>query len=202
VNRLVNCWFVICMMGCQTSKVEIRSNPVGAQVEIYNPKTNVYEVAGNTPFEISESALQIPLSILSSNLVTIRISQEGFIPEQILLEKSGRPQIKIHANLIPTEVKEIVKIADDNNNHEIVNTTAQKLNELQELIAANKIDDGLRIIGDMLQQYPLSYYLWDIKGSLLLSKGDNARARKSYEKSIELNPNNLDTKILLKKIGG
>jgi tetratricopeptide (TPR) repeat protein len=195
-------------MGCQTSKVEVSSNPVGAVVEIFNPKTEVYEDAGRTPFEISESAAQIPLSIFSSNLVTIRISRQGYIPEQILLEKSGRPQIKIHANLIPVETKEVVQKNDGSkekqhdSKHEIVNLTARNLNKLQELIAANKIDDALRVISDLLERYPLSYYLWDIKGSLLISKGDESQAQKSYEKSMELNPNNLDTKILLKKIGG
>ena len=186
--------------GCQTSKFRVTSKPDGANVEIYNHKTDSYEVVGKTPFENTDQKISIPVSLLKSDLITIRISQPGFISEQVLLEKSGRPEMKIHANLksVKSGYDEKEDLSREQN---IVNEIAKVVVDIQTLIEEKKIPKAIEKITALVGEFPNSYYLWDLKGSLHYVNGEKGTAISSYEKSVELNPNNLDTKIILKKLG-
>jgi predicted alpha/beta superfamily hydrolase len=51
-----------------------------------------------------------------------------------------------------------------------------------------------------VEAYPESANVYDSMGELLLAKGDTAKALKSYERSVELDPNNENGKSVIKRI--
>ena len=185
----------IWLNSCQTNQVAITSTPSGADVEIYSEDKESYEKVGVTPLDLSESASKLPVSILYSDLLTLRISKPGFVSEQVLMEKSGRPKIKIHANLSAGEVGE-GKVT----NYELINETAQTVNLVQKLIAEKRWDQALTAVDGLLTTYPMAYYLWDMKGSIHLAQGSVDMAKQAYRKSMEIKPDNLDTKLMLKEL--
>lgn len=180
---------------CQTSRIQLTSTPSDAVVEIFNAETESYEQIGNTPFELSETSSKISSLILLSDLIAVRISKPGFNSEQVLIETSDRPEVKIHAKLSKGQGN-----VSNENQHELVNETAQTVNLVQKLIAEKRWEQAIVAVDGLLSSFPMAYYLWDMKGSIHLAQGAISEAKQAYRKSIELKPDNLDTKLMLREL--
>jgi glyoxylase-like metal-dependent hydrolase (beta-lactamase superfamily II) len=63
-----------------------------------------------------------------------------------------------------------------------------------------KLPEAVRMFRVNAELFPASWNVWDSLGEGLLANGDVAGARKAYEKSIELNPENRNGKEALEKI--
>ncbi len=58
-------------------------------------------------------------------------------------------------------------------------------------------EDGLYIVDNLLENLSLNSDLWELKGIFHNALGDFDKAKKAFEKSLELNPNDLETLINL-----
>ncbi len=65
------------------------------------------------------------------------------------------------------------------------------------LFEENNINDALRILKLNTEKYPNTFKTHDSYGEVLLLSGDKENAIKSYEKSLELNPDNKNAKKVL-----
>ena len=183
---------------CQTNQIKLESSPAGAEVELLNVEKNSYEPLGKTPYVIEGD--NVIHFVHSNDLLSIRISKEGFIPEHLLLDRSSNPKVDFHTQLKPagaalgaaTDMKEVLS--------ETANVVAAKVQDINANVEAEKFDQALAEINELLAAYPNSYYLYDIKGSVHVLRHEISQARESYRKSLTIQPNNEMTKKALSKI--
>ncbi len=193
---------LLCMSptACQTNALKITSKPEKATIEILNPDTETYSIVGTTPFESTNKKTMLPISLLSSELVSIRISKPGFISEQILLEKKGRPKIKLHANLQEIMSSEAT-IEKNNKAGKLVDNIATTVAKIQRYAAENNLKKASELTDELLKDHQTSYVLWNTKGSILLTQGKKSEAIEAYKKSLILKPDNIETRQALKELG-
>ena len=94
------------------------------------------------------------------------------------------------------EIIEIIKNQDnDKPNYVISENQINRLGYL--LMEQEKNVDALKLFKLNIELYPNGFNTYDSYGECLMKLGDTENAIKSYQKSLELNPNNTDAKIML-----
>ena len=68
-----------------------------------------------------------------------------------------------------------------------------------ELLRLNKIKEAIAIFELTVQSFPESFMLYNSLGEAYAKNGDKKLAIKSYEKSLQLNPNNNNAKKRIKE---
>jgi len=68
------------------------------------------------------------------------------------------------------------------------------------LSGKNRKREALEIFRLNIYLFPNSWNVYDSYGEMLLAAGDKAQARRMYQKSVELNPNNKNGKKILESI--
>jgi len=68
------------------------------------------------------------------------------------------------------------------------------------LLGKDKIDQAIAVFQLNVNEHPESFNVYDSIGEALMKKGNNELAIQSYQKSLELNPENENAKKLLKKL--
>jgi tetratricopeptide (TPR) repeat protein len=69
-----------------------------------------------------------------------------------------------------------------------------------ELVRLNKVKEAVVIFEHIVQSFPESSLLYNSLGEAYMKNGDKKLAVKSYEKSLQLNPNNNNAKQMLIKL--
>jgi D-alanyl-D-alanine-carboxypeptidase/D-alanyl-D-alanine-endopeptidase len=69
-----------------------------------------------------------------------------------------------------------------------------------QLLGSNKIDDAIAIFELNAQEYPQSSNAFDSLGDAYFRKGEWSLATESYQRSLELNPNNSNAIEQLKEL--
>ena len=94
------------------------------------------------------------------------------------------------------EIIEIIKIQDnDKPNYDISENQINRLGYL--LMRQDKNEDALKIFKLNTELYPNGFNTYDSYGECLMKLGDTENAIKAYQKSLELNSDNTDAKIML-----
>jgi CubicO group peptidase (beta-lactamase class C family) len=76
-----------------------------------------------------------------------------------------------------------------------------KMNELGYVfVGMKKVDDALVIFQQNILDFPQSWNVWDSLAEAYMDKGDKDLAIKFYEKSLQLNPDNANAAVQLKKL--
>lgn len=68
------------------------------------------------------------------------------------------------------------------------------------LLNDKKIQAALKLFELNTMLYPKSFNVWDSYGEILLSIGNKEKAKEMYQKSLELNPENKNAKIILDRL--
>jgi len=83
----------------------------------------------------------------------------------------------------------------------VYNFNEEQLNALgYRLIRAKKFSEGIRIFQLNVENFPRSSNAYDSLAEGYLRAGDKAQAIANYERAIELNPKNLNSKVMLQKL--
>jgi hypothetical protein len=81
-------------------------------------------------------------------------------------------------------------------------TNEQEINALgYRLLAADKIEEAIAIFKLNVSEHPKSSNVYDSLGGAYMKKGNKELAIQNYQKSIELNPDNVNGKEKLKELG-
>jgi tetratricopeptide (TPR) repeat protein len=70
-----------------------------------------------------------------------------------------------------------------------------------QLLMRQRLDDALEIFKLNTELYPNSFNVYDSYGEALLARGDTSQSIINYEKSLELNPENVNAVGVLEKLG-
>jgi hypothetical protein len=83
----------------------------------------------------------------------------------------------------------------------VYNFDESELNALgYQLVHANKLRDAIRIFALNAEAYPRSSNVYDSLGEAYMDDGDNALAITSYQKSLELDPKNVNAVQMIRKL--
>jgi tetratricopeptide (TPR) repeat protein len=188
--------FLLFLSCAHQSQLVIKSQPQKANVSYFNPKSLSYEPLGLTPLTLDSDKSKFSEQELNS-MTQIRVEKSGFVSESILIpsERMGSSEIilnlKSNHEWIDKDSASISKMAED---------IARKLYNINRLTNANNYASALQEIDILLRNYPETSVFYDIKGSLHLLRKETELARQSFERSIQLRPDNIKTRQILEKL--
>jgi tetratricopeptide (TPR) repeat protein len=188
-------------MGCSLTremkkKIKISSSPTEAEVSILMPSGD-YEILGTTPYVLSSE--QIKKSLPNQEIGILKISKSGFVSESLFLELGNNYSVSYRADL---------KSVDIWNNKEMevssvaANKLAVRIQSINQQVFSKRFNEALLETSKLIEQYPKAHVFYDMKGSILYLMGKKDEAINSYQKSLALNPDNNEAKLMLQKVSG
>lgn len=193
---------LIILCSCSRFKVkrayDISSSPSKAKVSLYTPLTKEYVELGQTPMVIDEE-IQKKYKIFDQEYVALKVARPGYAVEHLIIDTKIRKTMKYFATLNAIEVwTDREKELSSN----IANKLSIKVQKINHNIFKKNLDKALSDVEKLIDQYPKAHVFYDIKGSILLLKGQKRKSLASYQKSLTLNPDNSDSKKMIEKIQG
>lgn len=181
-----------------TSKeaIEIDSLPIGAQVEVLNPVNSQFIVLGKTPLKVKPSDIKKTLS-KDYEFMAIKVSSEGYVVENIIIDTKLRKHVAYRANLKKVE-------AWNDKTNEVSSLVANQLTlqvqDINQEIIRKDFQKALTKTQALLEQYPKAHVYYDMKASILFLMGKKNDSLASYNKSLILNPDNAKSQEMVKRI--
>jgi tetratricopeptide (TPR) repeat protein len=189
-------WFyllsVLIASSCSTrSTVSIKSFPEGAEVA-YVGKNGEVKSVGKTP-------LNVPSEFLNDGRISsFVVSKDGYKDHQVILGRD-RSEENYDITLNLQTMGEHPKNLDARARQEKL---AKLLLQAHNLTISKRYDEAERVLGNVIQDYPLISAGYDLLGNVSYLQKDLKRALKNYEKSLQLNPENAETKMMIEKLKG
>jgi len=175
--------FLIVLGACSTSSsIKLRSVPDGATVSAIESDGSSRSL-GKTPLETSES------------MQSLLIEKEGFESSRIFV---GRLQSQNYEYSVKLTAKaEDPKVTDIKSRHERLAKTIAKAHNL---INNKRYSEADSLLVNLTNEYPYVSVGYDLLGNISYLQKDFRRAIGYYQKSLELNPENVETKQVLDRL--
>ncbi|MCX6117207.1 MAG: tetratricopeptide repeat protein [Proteobacteria bacterium] len=198
-SLICNCIYVFICNGCQTMEVKVISYPEGATVQLFDYDAQSYAEIGKTPLSLSQDQIDK----FGPN-ISLRVQKDGYQPEQvsyargsytnvtstIRLEKSITQNIQVSGNLGSSG--QSGKIIDSE-----IHQFGVELQQINKLVQNGDYKGAGEILDRYLARFPNAAILWDMRGSIYLKLKQTPLAIKAYERSLQLFPDNGETKSKL-----
>lgn len=183
MNRICLILLVLQVTSCSTrSTINIRSLPQGATVSVIETDGTIKEI-GKTPLDTNEQ------------YVSLQVDKEGYEPYRIFLggiKTSGQEfTVKLASKA------EDLKVGDIKNRHEKL---AKGIARAHSLITRKKFTEAEALLINLTNDYPHVSVGYDLLGNISYLQKDLRRAVGFYEKSLQINPENLETKQVVDRI--
>lgn len=202
LGRLASVGAIAIAMGCAPSRIAVTSVPDGADVvKLTGSGSRV--ALGKTPLTIDLEA-QIDVGATALNLV---VEHADFVNQSVLFPKTlGPSQQTLLVNLMPIPktqggpleaAVECPKIPDN-----MLVQVTRAVAEIQGLIASKDYAGATTKLMIVSTQYPNISVLYDLLGNVNYLKHDYSEALKSYERSVQLEPQNLEASRMVRKVRG
>ena len=181
-------WFLFLMSCSSNHKIVISSFPQGAQVLVKDSSGNNRSL-GKTPLEATSNEI-----LKGNQLNSIVVSLEGY-REQHLFLADGSQNYEITARLQP--LLEDPKSTEAKSRQERL---AQQLVGAHNLIVSKKYTEAEGILSGVSRDFPHVSVTYDLLGNVSYLRRDLGRALNYYERSLQLNPDNTETKNMVQKL--
>ena len=134
---------------CFAGKIDINSNPAGAEIFVKDTKSQKKIKLGTTPHNVELDVLISKYA--GSDVFVLEMQKDGFDPYRILISKTGENDINLFVNLdIRKDIEEIKNIDQYTN----------ELFEVQRLIRVKNYETALNKLYDLEKKIPsLLYHL-------------------------------------------
>lgn len=189
--------FLLFLIGCTSApKLVVKSQPEKATVSYFNQRNLSYEELGKTPFSIDPQSTNLSASEINS-ISVLKIEKPGYVSENVLIpsERMGNSELLLNLKeneaWINKESSSISRLAED---------MARKLLSINRLTSEQQYDRALILVNDLLKKYPEASIFYDMKGSLHLLRNERGPARQSFQRSLELRPDNIKTRQALENL--
>lgn len=189
--------FLLALVSCQTTTgLVVKSTPENATVSYFNKDTVSYEVLGQTPITIDTKNSKLSEARIKE-MGVLRVEKPGYVGESILIPGDRLQTTEVVLNLKPNNAwikkdsSSISKVAED---------MARKLHTINRYSNSQNYSAALDLIKDLLATYPEASIFYDIKGSLHMLRNEKDLARQSFQRSVELKPDNMKTREMLEKL--
>jgi tetratricopeptide (TPR) repeat protein len=198
--RIVLTLFVLGLSSCSFIKsgqqeISINSNPAEAEVG-YLTANGDFRSLGKTPLKLDQQQLST-LKKEDKQFSSFQIKKSGHAVENLLVDVRTNNKIDYFANLKPIDAWNDKELEVSSTS---ANRLAQKIQMINQMVLKKEHDKALLQIDFLIQQFPKANTFYDMKGSVLLLMGKKTEATASYQKSLALNPDNVQAQRVLSKI--
>ncbi len=173
------------LVSCGT--VAIRSSPSEAEIALMQPGRADPKPLGKTPYEGKLGDLG---SAANSGPIILQIKKPGYITQNLYVPNASGSRIEFDTNLKPVNPG---SFADMN---KIVKLVLQAERE----IMMKQVDDALKTASNIKSMNDNIAMAWEIEGAAYFVKGDLAKAKVSWLRSLEIDPENPETTKMLSTI--
>lgn len=192
-NKLFIPSLLIFAYGCAaTPMVKVQSSPEGASVTSRSSDGST-RLLGKTPLSVSSSDLGG-----GGRLSTLVISKDGFQDQTLFLGRDrGSENYDINVSL-RTQAED-PKLLDAKERQEKL---AKNMVRAYNLLNNKRYDEARAILMNLTQEYPHVSVGYDLLGTLSYLQKDLQSARTYYERSLQINPENVETKQMIDRLKG
>ena len=188
---------ILVFIGCaHQGSLSIKSQPAGAKVLIYKAQDKSYQEVGQTPLRIDRKILK-EKGLRVGDYFSLKIIKEGHVIENLIYDHTSKEKMDYVVDLKPIEAW---NSKDGEVPSYMANIIAEKLQKINRLIFNREYENALIKIEDLIEQYPKASVFYDMKGSVLLLKGEREKALGTFRKSQSLNPESIETQNIVKKL--
>jgi tetratricopeptide (TPR) repeat protein len=173
--------FLIFVVGCATSHLNLSSNPSKAKVELISPEDKVTMELGETPLLLTHDQLAAKQP---RGPYLLRVRKEGFADREILLLSLSGMETQINLELRSNEPTKALNGAIDG------------LFRAQELAQNGNYQSSLETLSELQKEHPQIAAIYEIRGSVHMVQGEYAAAAKDLEKAVEFDPENASVRQL------
>ena len=171
------------------SVVKLKSVPEGASVTVSSQDGSVKSL-GKTPLELSSNELG------GGRFSSINLSKEGHKDHHIVLGKDrGNENYDIVVKL--TAEAENPKLVDSRARQEKL---AKLLLKAHSLTSSKKYSEAEDVLGSLVLDYPHISAGYDLLGNVAYLQKDLKKALNHYQRSLELNPENVETRQMVSRL--
>ncbi len=188
---IIKFFLMVFTAGCAVGTVRVNSNPEKADVFLS------YE--NDQPSKIGSTPLNMDSRLIDDNkgrYVNIQIKKEGFQTESLYVPTSlMKSSIDISSKL--EEFKLPLQCQDQT---QAVERIARGIAQVQSLMNQNSLQEALAKLALLLDEYPNISVLQDLLGNAHYMSKNLEMALGAYEKSLKIDPSNLDTQRMVSKL--
>ncbi len=197
--RTINVFIILFFVSCASYKpVKIETIPSKAKVHIYDNEQKKFVQVGETPFSLSKEKRDQYVTD-DKNFLALKVENPGYVVEHIIYDLKTKKKVEY---LLQLKQIEIWSDTNAELSSKLANDIAAKVQKLNRHILTKQHAEALVVTQGLIDQYPKAYVFYDIKGSILLLRGNKNQAIVSLKKSLSINPENLETEKLLKVLEG
>lgn len=166
-------------------KAKLASYPEGASVGVQNREGKITPL-GVTPLE---AELTDPIS-------EIVFSKAGFKEERIIVAGGSNSIVNVTAKL--TSANDL----NTANNGARFERLARDVLRANQMIGKKSYSEARSILSSLTSEFPYVSVTYDLLGNVSYLERDTARALTYYEKSLTLNPENIETRRMVERLKG
>jgi len=179
---------ILALMAIQScGTVAVRSSPSDAEILLMQPGRSDPKPMGKTPYEGKLSDLG---SAANSGPIVLQIRKPGFITQNLFVPNASGSRIEFETNLKPVNPG---SYAD-------MNKIIKLILQAERQIMQKQVDEALKTAADIKAMNDNVAVAWEIEGAAHFVKGDLAKAKLSWLRSLEIDPENPETTKMLSTI--
>ena len=167
--------------------VAIRSTPSDAEISLMQPGRSDPKPLGKTPYEGKLGDLG---SAANSGPIVIQIKKPGFITQNLYVPNASGSRIEFDTNLKPVNP----------GSYEDMNKIVKLVLQAERQIMTKQMDEALKTAASIKAMNDNVSAAWEIEGAAHFVKGDLAKAKTAWLRSLEIDPENPDTAKMLSTI--
>lgn len=189
--KILGLGLMLVVAACSSAgRVKINSVPEGATVTSYG--AGGAKIMGKTPLQLDAG------SFSEGRFSSLVLNKEGHKDQHILLGRDrGSENYDIMINL--QAEAEDPKVLDARARQERL---AKLVVQAHSLTAAKRYPEAERVLNGVLQDYPQVSVGHDLMGNVAYLQKDLKTALRHYEKSLQLSPENAETRLMVDRLKG
>ena len=182
------------LLGCSSTAVlKIQSSPEGALVTSRG-NDGASRSLGKTPLQLDSSEL----SSSGGRITSLLVSKESYQDQHILLGRD-RSKENYDINIKLQGQTEDPKVMDAKSRQERL---AKNMVQAHNLISNKRYEEARSLLITLIQEYPHISVGYDLLGTLSYLQKDLKSSLNFYERSLQLNPENIETKQMIDRLKG
>jgi tetratricopeptide (TPR) repeat protein len=168
-------------------QIEVISSPHGASVSVLS-KTGNFAVIGKTPLLLDEKLIGQWIKD-GNEYIILRLEKSGHAVENLFVDLNSRHRLNFTATLKSIDVWNLQEAELSSAN---ANKLTTKIQQINQFVLKKDFESALKRTDGLMEQFPKAHVFLDMKGSIYLLMGRRQEALASYQKSLQLNPDNSD----------
>ena len=181
--------FLFCV-SCSSGKISFQSNPGKASIKMKEENGDIVDL-GVTPLTVDQSEI-----FRRSQFVEIYAQIDEYEPHRVVVTKPfSQTNISLSFDLQKRELDK--KSIDNKNSLEKVSLNIAKS---YKLISQKNYAEAESILLNLKEEYPSVSVTYDFLGNIAYLRGNYADAKKYYSRAQDLNPNNVERDLLIRKL--